>query len=194
MAQRRSPPARICGAKAKSTGKPCQRPAGWGTPNDTGRCKFHGGATPIKHGRYSKITRPRIRELLDELDDDNQLDLLPEVRLLRALTTDFVERYDEFVESVQAWHASHTTEYRTAYAQWREQMIRLNESGEWTEHEPNDLPAPPDPGNYTDGKPRQVLDITAAAGLIDKIGRMVERVERLKAEGSITLETLDRVL
>jgi len=33
----------ICGATAKSTGEPCQRPSGWGTDNDAGRCKFHGG-------------------------------------------------------------------------------------------------------------------------------------------------------
>jgi hypothetical protein len=36
-----------CGAKASSTGKPCTRTAGWGTGhNRTGRCKFHGGASP----------------------------------------------------------------------------------------------------------------------------------------------------
>lgn len=36
----------ICGAQAKSTGEPCQRPAGWGTDNSSGRCKFHGGSSP----------------------------------------------------------------------------------------------------------------------------------------------------
>lgn len=34
-----------CGRTAKSTGEPCQRPAGWGTNNDSGPCKFHGGAS-----------------------------------------------------------------------------------------------------------------------------------------------------
>jgi len=38
----------ICGATAKSTGEPCQRPAGWGTDSSEGRCKFHGGSTPSK--------------------------------------------------------------------------------------------------------------------------------------------------
>lgn len=38
----------ICGATAKSTGEPCQRPAGWGTDSSEGRCKFHGGGTPTK--------------------------------------------------------------------------------------------------------------------------------------------------
>jgi len=38
----------ICGATAKSTGEPCQRPSGWGTDSDSGRCKYHGGNTPQK--------------------------------------------------------------------------------------------------------------------------------------------------
>jgi hypothetical protein len=37
-----------CGAKARS-GKPCGRPAGWGTSHaGTGRCKLHGGNTPTQ--------------------------------------------------------------------------------------------------------------------------------------------------
>lgn len=38
----------ICGATAKSTGEPCQRPSGWGADSEAGRCKFHGGSTPTK--------------------------------------------------------------------------------------------------------------------------------------------------
>ncbi|GAA2346752.1 hypothetical protein [Dactylosporangium salmoneum] len=34
-----------CGAK-KSGGGTCGKPAGWGTPNKTGRCRLHGGMTP----------------------------------------------------------------------------------------------------------------------------------------------------
>ena len=37
-------------------GERCARPAGWGTEHlGFGRCKLHGGATPYKHGRYSKV-------------------------------------------------------------------------------------------------------------------------------------------
>ncbi len=40
----------ICRAKARSNhGSPCKLP-----PMENGRCRFHGGMTPIKHGRYSK--------------------------------------------------------------------------------------------------------------------------------------------
>lgn len=34
-----------CGATNRQ-GKPCGKPAGWGTPSTTGRCKLHGGNTP----------------------------------------------------------------------------------------------------------------------------------------------------
>lgn len=39
-----------CGAKARSNGhQPCRQAA-----MVNGRCYFHGGATPIKHGFYAK--------------------------------------------------------------------------------------------------------------------------------------------
>ena len=51
-----------CGAKTKGKrnprkGQPCRKPAGWGTDHPgEGRCKYHGGATPIKKdGSRSKI-------------------------------------------------------------------------------------------------------------------------------------------
>lgn len=33
-----------CGARSRSGGT-CRKPAGWGTPHRTGRCRLHGGAT-----------------------------------------------------------------------------------------------------------------------------------------------------
>lgn len=38
-------PAETCGAK-RTAGGTCGKPAGWGTPNKTGRCRLHGGMTP----------------------------------------------------------------------------------------------------------------------------------------------------
>lgn len=35
-----------CGAKRRQGGEPCRKPAGWGTPNKTGRCKLHLGNSP----------------------------------------------------------------------------------------------------------------------------------------------------
>jgi hypothetical protein len=77
-----------CGAKKRGGPGLCTRPAGWGTDHaGVGKCKLHGGASPIKHGRYSKIPRERLRHRLDELaaSDSNPLDLVPDLQLLRAV-------------------------------------------------------------------------------------------------------------
>jgi hypothetical protein len=98
-----------CGARTKSTGLPCSKAAGWRTQHPgQGRCYLHGGATPIKHGRYSSIERPRLREIMDSLAEsgDNPLDLLPEVLLLRALVLDYVERHDDLMDATLDWHNS----------------------------------------------------------------------------------------
>jgi hypothetical protein len=79
----------------------CQLPAGWGSSHPgSGRCKHHGGSSRITHGRYSTITRPAIQERLNALKaaDPDPLDLLEELHLLRALTIDFIERYDLALE------------------------------------------------------------------------------------------------
>ena len=51
----------LCGARKRQPrypGETCARPSGWGTEHPGyGRCKLHGGATPYKHGRYSKVVR-----------------------------------------------------------------------------------------------------------------------------------------
>ncbi len=55
----------ICGARAKSTGNPCQKP-----PMANGRCRLHGGLStgrPITHGmttRKAKADRAKLRELI----------------------------------------------------------------------------------------------------------------------------------
>jgi hypothetical protein len=96
-AHERLPP---CGAKTRA-GSPCRRPAGHGTSHPgQGRCKLHGGKSPVTHGRYSVIRRPSVQQRIDELKaaDAEPLDLLEELHLLRALTIDFIERYDVALE------------------------------------------------------------------------------------------------
>lgn len=184
-----------CRAWNEKRQKYCRARAGSGTDHvGQGRCRHHKGNAPVKHGRYSRVTRPRIRELLDAFEnDDTPLDLLPELKLLRALTLDFVERYDEFVDSMYAWHASFERSYQVAFNEWRETVLQRIEKEGWENIEGQDLPSPPDPLDYVT-KPRQVLDVSAAAGLVDKIGAMVDRIEKHKQSGSITLETLERTL
>ena len=98
---------RTCGAKTRA-GTPCQRPAGWGTDHaGEGRCKLHGGATPIRSGRYSTVRRARLGKLIADYETDpDPLNVLPELAAARALFVDFIERYDAWREALLAWHES----------------------------------------------------------------------------------------
>ena len=82
-----------CGAKTKS-GKACRHPAGFRTDHvGQGRCWLHGGATPIKSGRYSRIRRPALADSIASYGEDpDPLDVRPELDAARALFQDFVER------------------------------------------------------------------------------------------------------
>jgi len=80
-----------CGAHARSTGKPCQRPAEKNQyTGKLGRCYFHGSrnsgprspearervaAAHLKHGRYSQATleaKQQLRERLAALKTQNE--------------------------------------------------------------------------------------------------------------------------
>jgi hypothetical protein len=56
----------LCGAQRRGRpGHVCRNRAGQRTSHEgVGRCWLHGGATPIKHGRYSAVTRLSIQELV----------------------------------------------------------------------------------------------------------------------------------
>jgi len=65
------------GGTAKSTGQPCERPAGWGTDFQDGKCKFHRGTNSdgsshtdnthaVTHGAYAD----QNRFYSDVLDDE----------------------------------------------------------------------------------------------------------------------------
>src|SRR5262249_32735892 len=83
-----------CGARRKQGAGTCRQAAGWKTDHPgVGRCKLHGGGTPTKHGLYSKIKRKTLHEALKAaLDDSVSLALDNEIRLLRAMVNDMLER------------------------------------------------------------------------------------------------------
>jgi hypothetical protein len=80
-----------CGATTRG-GTPCTQKAGWGTDHvGVGRCKLHGGATPIKHGRYSLTHRETIGHLIQEhRESPDPLDTTEEIAVLRALAEDYL--------------------------------------------------------------------------------------------------------
>lgn len=75
-----------CGKKNRQ-GLPCSMPAGWGTDHKgKGACKLHGGATPIKHGLYSKYAEHTLgKRIVELLEDPDLLDLKRPVALVQAL-------------------------------------------------------------------------------------------------------------
>lgn len=90
----------ICGAKKRWNVTPgdtrCLKRAGWGTDHaGVGRCKLHGGATPIATGRYSTVARSRLGEIYAQfLADSRPMDLLDELALLRAALRFLVDKGD----------------------------------------------------------------------------------------------------
>ncbi|MFW5968953.1 MAG: hypothetical protein ACOCV2_15620 [Persicimonas sp.] len=86
-----------CGAKTKSTGEPCQQPAGFGTDHvGEGRCKFHGGATPAKHGLYSMYSSRRLADRLEQMRkaEGELADLADDILLARAVISTQTEQAD----------------------------------------------------------------------------------------------------
>lgn len=99
------------GGVSRQTGKLCQQPAGFRTDHPgTGKCTFHGGSSPIKHGLYSKIQRPRVLEIQQQLEKDikdgihDPFDLVPEATLVRALTRYYCENWQDIIEALLAWN------------------------------------------------------------------------------------------
>ena len=136
---RKYDPQKHCGCKRRSDGKPCVRGKGEGTLHKgSGNCRWHGGQVREDDkrfkagGRYSKIKRRDIREIMDEMaKEKNPMDMLPEVLFLRAHVQKFVDQ----------------------------------------------------------GKQGAKIDndyVNTMSGLVDKIGKMIERIHKIQTEGAIT--------
>src|SRR3954463_11959268 len=74
-----------CGARTKN-GELCQNIAGKGTDHvGEGKCRSHGGSTPIKHGIYSKV-RGTLGKRIHEIKNDPKIyKLTPQPPLLKTL-------------------------------------------------------------------------------------------------------------
>lgn len=81
----------ICGARTKSTGKPCQKAPVEGSS----RCHLHGGKSLkgtqsklYRHGLYSKYAGSSLKSVLDELEEVSSEELINpdnEIKLMQAL-------------------------------------------------------------------------------------------------------------
>jgi hypothetical protein len=102
------PPNYFCRARNTKREKYCYARAGQGTDHlGQGRCRNHGGSTPIVHGRYSDVVRDSIAEQLEKLEletEKEQMDVLPEAQFLRAIARDVTERFTNFRDAIIAWN------------------------------------------------------------------------------------------
>ena len=195
---------------------------------------MHGGLAPIKHGRYSKVTRPEVQELLEHLRaDSDPLDLTEDALMQRALVIEFLNRYDQMVEGIHRWHASFQEDYLAARGRWLEHVQgktepiledlsrfiadfaeqlsdigdmprelqavldhaseRLLELERKNRHAPESFDPAPDPLEFVK-KPRQLLDLSDAIDGLERVGKTVERIEKIKLTRAITLEVLARLV
>lgn len=197
-----------CAARSKQTGKQCGNAAGKGTDHvGIGNCRNHGGATPVKTGRYSSVKHEQLRGLIElhEADPD-PLNIFPELAAARALFQDFIERYGPWREAILAWHASWEKSrppipldrVYALGAALDEYENLLNETGVPTPKQRDDLKI----GRETvdamtepvDTKPREVLDISDAYRIVSEITKIVERIERIRSANAISRADLTRML
>jgi hypothetical protein len=163
----------------------------------------------VIHGRYSKVQRPRIRELIEQYEKaPDPLNLLPELAALRAHYQDYVERWDETSQSLVAWwqswslsHRAFTTEeleaFRGLLDDFEDRM--KTEDLELTERQQSSLTLA---RSFMDalakgddlGRPKQILDLSAATQMLVDIAKVVERITRMQNSKVITQMELFRVM
>jgi hypothetical protein len=194
-----------CGAKTRK-GTPCDHLAGYQTPHPgRGRCKFHGGLTPVKHGRYSSLRLGTLSDLIEEFKKDPEpLNIFPELAAARALFQDFLERYQAWFAAMLAWYASWDA---TTAPVSQERMLALGRlldeyeellAADPTEQQKADLVSvrglaeklaqPPS------NRPRQILDISDAYKLLAEITKIVEREEKKRAANAVSRQEMMRLL
>lgn len=197
-----------CGARTRGTGV-CRNQPGFKTDHlGQGKCYLHGGATPIKHGRYSSIQRQELRVLIEHHEaDPNPLDILPELAAARALFQNFIERYDAWRDALIAWHQSYKATARPISEErilhiasvLTEFEIVIRDADELTDKQADDLKAARETLNTmaeasSDGKPTQILDIADAYRIVSEVTKIAERIERIRAANAVSRGDLMRIM
>jgi hypothetical protein len=129
-----------CGAKTRK-GHPCTHGAGQKTDHvGQGKCWLHGGRSPVKHGLYSTIKNQKLLEHIKLIEESgaDPMDMLPEVKLMRAMMWEYINRFEG-----------------------------IEPMGEQLE---------------------------LASNLMDKAGRMIERIHKIKQTSAVTWEAVQMLL
>lgn len=221
-----------CGAKTRASEKHahCRRPAGWGTDHGpkgrrgkrrpgSGRCKLHGGATPITTGRgtalsrlrYRGVERVELRELIEQFEDDpDPLNIMPELAAARAALVDFLNRFAMNRDALLDWHADWSLKYLPIsqenelafFGLLEEYAVLCGEHGiELSEKQESNLAlAKKYVAKLTEErlsgrvKPKEVLDPSAAIGLIGEITKIAEREWERREKNAISRTDFFRLM
>lgn len=93
-------PAPRCTAKSKRTGVQCGHYPPPGSGSD--KCRYHGGLSPIKHGLYSKFSKGRLGQRIQELQNDPSLTKLePILAVTQALLESQLEAYGPYLAAIE---------------------------------------------------------------------------------------------
>ncbi len=203
------PTGRHCDAKTHAPdGHLCDHPAGFGTDHlGTGRCKYHGGATPCKTGARSKVhsRRPRILELAAEFEKlEDPFNILPELAMVRAMARDWIEHFEEYRDALLAWYASWQAAGSDNGPVWRTLRNTMaaftaalgpGDTGAMREHLAK-LQATIDRGPFPDGpaRPREVPDIADGHRILVEVTKIVDRHQRLAADTAVSRADLVRIM
>lgn len=204
-----------CGAKTRNDdakGPTCTMPAGFRTDHvGEGRCYLHGGRAAITHGRYSKIIRQELKDaILEQLNDPDILNMEQELAAARALFVDYINRYEDITAALLAWHQSYrevqvTPERLDMLSQVvsRYEAIIRADDGETI---------PAFMKTYTKGcrelvnkykdyyntaanfKPHKVLEVEESYRFLAEITKIVERIEKVRAQNAISRKNFVRVM
>lgn len=186
------PPNHYCRGWNAKRAKYCRAVAGWGTTHlGVGRCKNHGGLqvndARVRTGRYRSIEMPRIRELIEQLEQDpDPFNILEDLQLARALLRDYIER------------ASQGTTSRVPQATlilevFNEFEIDLREHAEPTERQLERLEHARTAVREI-ASARALPDMAEAVRMIDVVSKMIHRVETLRTAGAVSLDQVRRFL
>jgi hypothetical protein len=189
----------------------CRNPAGFRTDHfGPGYCFLHGGAAEntsnLTHGRYSKILKTDIGKAIAQHDlDPDPLNMLPELAAARAVFEEFIARYEEVSAQLEAWFESYT-----GYKLTPQRIVALD----YILKDYESLSNPNERSDLTNGmfhlcrefvdkllpmidkppRPHTILDISDAMRHLEAITKIVERIERVKAQNAISQKDFFRVM
>jgi len=142
----------LCNARVK--GQYCSEPSGVGTKTPgAGRCYRHAGSRNRRALRWDDVEDLSVRDALDKFAaDEDALDTVDDIILLRALIMKMVNENDALVDAMLAW---------------------ATENGD---------------------KPNSAPNIVPVVTALDKLSSMIEKENKRRSSGNLTLQRLAQVM